>query len=79
MNTEDFLDTAYYLEGATGKDAELWEDNEVSNSDNFTLKGYYPRLKKINSALEPINEELIGLNKDLIEKKAQFEVHDATY
>ena len=34
-----------------------WENTD----NNYTLKGYYPRIKKINEAILPINEEIIGL------------------
>ena len=78
MDTEDFLQTAYYIDGAEGPDAELW-NGQVSNSNNFNLNGYYPRIKKINDTLKPISQELIGFDADLVEKRAQLEVEEATY
>lgn len=78
MDTKDFLDTVYYIDGAQGKDGELW-DGYVTTDNTYNLNGYYPRIKKINDAILPINEELIGLNADLLEKKARLEVEEATY
>jgi hypothetical protein len=88
MDTNDFLDTVYYIDGAQGKDGELWKikndegaliDGYVTTDDTYNLNGYYQRIKKINDAILPINEELIGLNADLLEKKAKLEVEEATY
>jgi hypothetical protein len=41
----------------------LWNDeNKVDeDEDEFNLKGYALRIKKINDAMVPINKELIGL------------------
>jgi hypothetical protein len=74
MNTEDYLNTVYYLNKdkdtekaiAVGADASLWEDDTKvrlpeEDEDNYTLHGYYPRIKKINDKLVDINKELEGL------------------
>jgi archaellum component FlaC len=92
MNIDDYLNSVYYLDKdqntrkalAVGEDAVLWEDVEKvrfaeGGEDEYSIYGYYPRIKKINDAIIPINKELIGLNKDLIEKKAKLEVEEATY
>jgi hypothetical protein len=80
MNVEDYLKTAYYFTDAKGPDSELWEDaTQVVPSVDYTLDGYFPRVKKINEAILPINEELIGLNQDLLEKRAKLTVEEATY
>jgi hypothetical protein len=78
MNSDDYLNTVYYLDGAKGPDADLWEEGSVENG-NYTLNGYIPRIKKINTTVLPINEELIGLNADLVQKKAEQEVEEASY
>lgn len=80
MNTEDYLDTVYYIDGARGKDATLWNDEtKVADDTEFTLNGYYQRIKKINDTLLPINEELVGLNADLVQQKADLEIASTTY
>lgn len=80
MNTEDYLNTVYYMDGAKGSDAVLWNDpTKVQNDTDFTLNGYYQRVKKINDTLLPINEELVGLNADLVQQKADLEIASTTY
>jgi hypothetical protein len=69
MPTEEFLKTNYYLEKesgvakAYGGDAELWTDENGNYTDvrlpeagenEYSLDGYFLRVKKINQALEPI-------------------------
>jgi hypothetical protein len=77
MDVGDYLKTAYYTDGAAGPDAAI--NDTVTPTEEYNLKGYYPRLKKINEAILPINEELIGLNADLLKKKAELEVEEAAY
>ena len=86
MNTEDYLNTVYYLNKdgdnkalAIGKDAELWESEAQvrfaeSDEEEFSLHGYYPRIKKINEKLLDINDTLSGLREDLVQKRAELEV-----
>jgi hypothetical protein len=87
MDARDYLDTVYYIDNAQGKDGELWKiknnegtpvDGYVKTDDTYNLNGYYQRIKKINDALLPINEEIIGHNTDLVKKKAELEVAEAT-
>lgn len=93
MPTEEFLQTNYYLEKdggvakAYGGDAELWESKEggytdvrfpVTGEEDYSLNGYFLRVKKINQALEPIGQELAELNTDLVQRKAELEVAQAT-
>jgi hypothetical protein len=64
MDTNDFLDTVYYIDGAKGKDSILWDDNQVvaiTEEEDATLNGYYLRVKKINDTLIPIADEITGL------------------
>ena len=94
MPTDEFLQTNYYLEKdsgvakAYGGDAELWMDKEGNYTDvrpsttedegDYSLNGYFLRVKKINQALEPIGQELAELNTDLIQRKAELEVAQST-
>lgn len=84
MDPSDYLNTVYYPNGAIGPDAELWNDTsevEVSEYEDWrdtTLNGYYQRVKRINDTLLPINEEIIGYSTDLVKKKAELEVAEAT-
>ena len=77
MDVREYLNTVSYLEGAKGLDAELWTGNYVTNSSDFTLNGYEPRIRKINDALQPINTELAGLKIELINKEAEFTVAES--
>jgi hypothetical protein len=64
MDTNDFLDTVYYIDGAKGNDSALWDDKQVESvtkEEDTTLNGYYLRVKKINDALIPIADEITGL------------------
>lgn len=80
MDVDDYLDTAYKFNNSKGPDSILHEGYvEQSSLDETTLNGYFPRLKKINEAMLPITEELIGLNADLVQAKAKLEVAEATY
>jgi hypothetical protein len=83
MDADEYLDTVYHMDGAAGLDAELWKDSDGQNygvtpSDDYTLNGYFPRIKMINDALKPINTELIGLNTDLLEQNAEKKVLETT-
>ena len=78
MNTEDYLLTNYYIDDAKGPDGELW-NGEVTEQNDYNLNGYFLRLKKINDTLEPIKETLIGLETDLLKKKALLESMQAQY
>ena len=92
MDVNDYLNTVYYLSDnssgttiiATGEDAELWNDEtkvkkpETGASVKYNLNGYYDRVKKINEAIRPINQQLIGHNTDLVKKKAELEVAETT-
>ena len=77
MRADDYLNDNYYLTGAAGDDAELWTGNEVSTG-SLNTKGYFPRIKKINEALIPIADEVAGLKTDLVQRKAELEVANAT-
>jgi hypothetical protein len=52
MPTDEYLDEVYYIDSddSCGLDSSLW-DGQVTDSSNFTLKGYYLRIKKINDTL----------------------------
>jgi hypothetical protein len=83
MDASDYLNIVYHIDGAEGPDAELWKNSEGQNygvtpSDDYTLNGYFPRIKMLNDALVPINTELIGLNTDLLEQNAEKEVLETT-
>jgi hypothetical protein len=71
MDVDEYLRTVYYLENgdikAQGLDAELWESG-VNSNKKFNLNGYALRVKRINEAMRPISEEVIGLNQTLIDK-----------
>jgi hypothetical protein len=88
MDVNNYLTTNYYLTGAKGSDFVLWSrkttnaDGEVETvydvqSGNFNINGYFPRLKKINNAILPLNTEIIGLRADLIQEEAKKEVAEA--
>ena len=92
IDLESYLKTIYQLvdssgstvKYAAGKDAALWNVSNSSHtfmvdSDNYNILGYYPRLKKINDAIEPLNKEIIGLRSDLLQRKAELDVANATY
>jgi hypothetical protein len=78
MRADDYLNDNYYLTGAVGNDAELWEGGEVSKDGPLNVKGYFPRVKKINDTLIPIADEIAGLKTDLVKRKAELEVANAT-
>jgi hypothetical protein len=44
--------------------------------EEMNEKGFFPRLKKINEALKPINEEIVGLETDLVKLRAEKEVEE---
>lgn len=85
MDVNNYLTTNYYLSNdngikAKGYDAQLWKLGEVDKAENDTevnLYGYFPRLKKINEELLPLDEEIIGLQTDLVQEKARKEVVEA--
>lgn len=78
MDAAEYFDTIYYLTGAQGWDARLWDNEKTVAEGDFNLKGYALRVKKINEAMIPINQELIGLTQSLIDKQAKLEVAEAT-
>lgn len=78
MDAAEYFDTIYYLTSAKGQDAGLWNDENKVDKGDFNLKGYALRLKKINDAMVPINQELVGLTQSLIDKQAKLEVVEAT-
>jgi hypothetical protein len=79
MPVGDFLEEVYYIdEDAGGSDYSLW-DNLFSASNPANIKGYYPRIKKLNDTLLPINEQLSGKKVDLVQYKSQEKVEKATY
>jgi hypothetical protein len=84
MPTNEYLNEVYYLNGAFGSDAPLWNNNDnkvappdVDNVEN--IKGYYPRLKKINDALRPIADEISGEKIDLVQYQSEEKVAKSTY
>jgi hypothetical protein len=84
MPVSEYLDEVYYLDGAFGSDAPLWSNNENKvappDADNIeNIKGYYPRLKKINDALRPITDELSGAKIDLVQYQSEEKVAKSTY
>jgi hypothetical protein len=48
----------------------------VDGLKDYNLNGYYSRIKKINQAIKPINQEIIELKTDLLKKKSEKEVAD---
>lgn len=79
MDVNSYLTTNYYLDGAKGNDAALWtgEVSTPTGSEQTNINGYFPRLKKINDAILPLNEEIIGLRADLVQEEAKKEVAEA--
>ena len=75
MDSQEYFTTNYYLNGAQGKDATLW-DGQVADGD-FNLNGYFLRIKKINEAIKPISEQLSNLSLEIIKVKEQIEVATA--
>lgn len=75
MDVNEYLNTVYYLEGAEGPDyEELWrKNNEIKEDTRYNLNGYNLRIKKINDTIQPINEEIIGLTQQLVDKQAEQE------
>ena len=79
MPVSAFLNEVYYIdEDAGGSDYPLW-NNLFSASNPANIKGYYPRIKKLNDTLLPINEQLSGKKVDLVQYKSQEKVEKATY
>ena len=76
MNSAEYLNNTYYLDGAIGPDAELWNDETKVKSEEGVInpKGYYARLKKINNALTPIADQIAGFTETLVEKEADFAI-----
>ena len=79
MDVNNYLTTNYYLDDAVGNDAALWtgEITAPSGTQQTNINGYFPRLKKINDAILPLNEEVIGLSADLVQEEAKKEVAEA--
>ena len=77
MDVDEYLNKAYNLADAQGPDGELW-DERVTTNESYNLNGYFHRLKKINDTLLPLNEDLIGVRADLLERRAEKEVVDNT-
>ena len=86
MKADDYLTTNYYMTGAKGPDGVLWKEKDsngtlkdvfMTTDSTYTLNGYFPRLKKINEAIMPLNQEIIGLNTDLVKENAKKEVAEA--
>jgi hypothetical protein len=66
MSAENYLKDNYYLNGAVGPDYKLWKGRVQKNtSDNTNIKGYFSRIKKLNSLIIPENKVLTGLRADL--------------
>lgn len=78
MDAAEYFGTIYYLTGAQGWDARLWNNEKAVAEGDFNLKGYALRVKKINDAMMPINQELVGLTQSLVDKQAKLEVAEAT-
>jgi hypothetical protein len=77
MHAASYLDSNYMLTNAKGPDSALWADGYIENANNFSINGYFPRIRKINDAIIPLNEELVGLRADLVQRKAELELADA--
>ena len=75
MDTDDYLKSVYYLDKdeagkalAIGADASLWgAESRVrlpeKDEPEYTLHGYYPRVKKINDELLDINKVIYRHNR----------------
>lgn len=81
MDTEEYIETNYYLTDAAGPDGKLWAKGEVieESLENTTINGYFPRVNKINKAIEPIDRELEGLRADLVQQRGKLEIATSTY
>ena len=82
MPVAEYLNEVYYVDptNSMGPDCVLWSANVTDASiDNTTLKGYFPRIKKINEALFPINTSLANKKIDLLSCQSQEEVAKSTY
>lgn len=57
MDVNDYLDTVYYYEGARGADLDAEEQE-------WTINGYYPRIRELNNQILDLNKEYINISED---------------
>lgn len=70
MSARDFLDVVYVLDSPI---------NNINDIDPNTLKGYYPKIKKLNNAIQEQSDVLINISRDLTQYKADLETAEAGY
>jgi hypothetical protein len=74
LNANDTLELLYSITGAYGPDLIEGVDEERIN-----IKGYYPRLKKLNDKIIKLNDLLTKTSLDLIKLNAQLEIANANH
>lgn len=69
MNTHDYIDTMYKIDGAEGPD--------VDDTPSYNIQGYFPRIRTINDQLlDKIDEEIV-LKQRLLKLNSDLEVQKA--
>ena len=81
MPVEDYLNEAYYMnEDSQGPDQKFWGDSMTySTTEEMTLKGYFPRLKKLNEKILPLGKTLAEKKIDLLSYQSEEEIAKSTY
>ena len=75
LNTEQFLADMYYA--INPKNSEIVEAGpDIENSTGFNLQNYYNRVKKLNSDLMPISEEIINYSTELTALNAEKAIQE---
>ena len=81
MPVDSYLKDTYYMDDSSkGPDSIFWNGSMTNSSlEEMTLKGYYPRIKKLNEELLPINETIANKKIDLLSYQSEEEVAKSTY
>jgi hypothetical protein len=88
LNSRDYLDTLYVIDGAKGPDYKLWPISggsegyliQKDTKDNIiNLQGYFPRIKAINNRIKDESELLANISQDLTKYKADLEIAEAGF
>ena len=85
MNSRQYLDTLYTIDGAKGPDYKLWPNTDNTGyliqrdtKDNIiNLKGYFPRIKALNNKIQAESELLANIAQDLTKYKADLAMAEA--
>ena len=73
MSARDFLETNYVInENSKGKDLN-------SSDTEFTLQGYFPRLRQLNNKIDNKSAILTEISQDLVQYNANLQVAQAGY